>query len=197
MNAENAELFSFESAGIEEVTAPDSPYMSGMERWLELTFPEYCPPRFAGLLSSLRRPGAWQQIQIFVCPVEGQVTGLAQKLYLEWQGNLLADIDLLGVLAPYRRAGLGLALVQRCLLATQEAARQYRVSAIGVVTLIDQTYAPIIRLHQKLGGQIRADYQYPSGDWIVWYPLQREYEEIPTSSLGEQVRRFGGLLECE
>jgi hypothetical protein len=85
--------------------------------------------------------------------------------------------------------------VQQSLRATGEIAQQYRAPAIGVVTLADPQYAPIIQLHQKLGGRIRSDYQYPSGDVIVWYPMQPKYDDIPSHLLGEQLRQFGKLLE--
>jgi hypothetical protein len=180
---------------IKEVTSPQSQYLTGMNRWLELIFPEYCPPRFGRLLSRLRRPDGRHQIQIFIGLIDNQVAGLVQLFYREWQGGLLSDIDLLGVLEPVRRSGLALALVQQSLRATFEIAQQYQLPAIGVATLIDPQYAPIVGLHQKQGGQIRADYQYPSGDVIVWYPMQRKYEDIVTPILGEQLRQFGRLLE--
>jgi hypothetical protein len=169
--------------------------MMGMNRWLELIFPEYCPPRFDRLLAKLCHADGRHQIQIFIGLVDNQVAGLAQLFYREWQGGLLADIDLLGVLEPFRRFGLALALVQQCLRATPEMARQYQIPAVGVATLIDPKYVPIVRLHQKQGGQIRSDYQCPSGDLIVWYPLRRGYEDITTPILGEHLRQFGQLLE--
>jgi GNAT superfamily N-acetyltransferase len=181
---------------VEEVTGPQSQYLSGMNCWLELIFPEYCPPRFDKFLSKYRHPNGRHQIQLFIGLIDNIVVGLAQQFYQEWQGGLLADIDLLGVLEPFRRSGLALALVQRCLSATIGVARQYGIPAIGVTTLIDPKYAPIVCLHQKQGGQIRTDYQYPSGDIIVWYPMRREYEDIPTSCVGEQLQQFGWLLDC-
>jgi GNAT superfamily N-acetyltransferase len=181
---------------VQEVTSPQSQYLGGMNHWLELTFPEYCPPRFDKLLSEYRHPNGRHQVQLFIGLVDNRVVALAQQFYQECQGGLLADIDLLGVLEQYRRSGLALALVQQCFRATIEVARQYGIPAIGVTTLIDPKYAPIVRLHQKLGGQIRTDYQYPSGDIIVWYPTQQEYGTIPTSFIGEQLQQFGRLLEC-
>ena len=145
--------------------------MAGMNHWLELIFPEYCPSRFDKLLSKYRSPDGRHQIQIFLCLIDNIVAGLAQQFYREWQGGLLADIDLRGVLKPFRRSGLALSLVQQCLNATPEMARQYQIPAIGVASLIDPQYSPIVRLHQKQGGQIRKDYQYSSGDIIVWYPI--------------------------
>ena len=180
---------------IEEVTSPRSHHMVGMNHWLELIFPEYCPSRFDKLLSKYRSPDGRHQIQIFLCLIDNIVAGLAQQFYREWQGGLLADIDLLGVLKPFRRSGLALSLVQQCLNATPEMARQYQIPTIGVASLIDPQYSPIVRLHQKQGGQIRKDYQYSSGDIIVWYPMQQEYGDITTSILGEQLHKFGQLLE--
>jgi hypothetical protein len=49
--------------------------------------------------------------------------------------------------------------------------------------------------HQKLGGQTRADYRYPSGDLVVWYSLQDKYANVATPVLGEQLWQFGQLLE--
>jgi GNAT superfamily N-acetyltransferase len=180
---------------IKEVTNSQSQYLSGMNRWLELIFPEYCPPRFDKLLLKHRHPNGRNQIQIFIGLINGLVGGLAQQFYQEWEGGILADIDLLGVLEPFRRSGLASALVQQCLRATPEIARLYQLPAIGVTTLIDPNYAPIVQLHKKQGGQIRTDYQYPSGDIIVWYPMQREYEDIPTLYLEQQLQQFGRLLE--
>jgi len=180
---------------IEEVPSPRSHHMAGMNHWLDLIFPEYCPSRFDQLLSKYRSPDGRHQIQIFICRVNNIVAGLAQQFYREWQGGLLADIDVLGVLEPFRRSGLALSLVQHCLNATPEMARQYQIPAIGVASLIDPQYSPIVRLHQKQGGQIRKDHQYSSGDIIVWYPMQQEYEDIATSILGEQLYKFGQLLD--
>jgi hypothetical protein len=120
---------------------------------------------------------------------------LVQQFYQEWQNGILADIDLLGVLEPFRHSGLASALVQECLGATRKIAHQYQIPAIGLPTLIDPNYAPIVCLHQKLGGQIRTDYQYPSGDIIAWYPMQPEYEDIPTRTLEERLHQFGKLLQ--
>lgn len=181
---------------IEEVTSPQSQYLTGMNRWLEIVFPEYCPPRFDKLLLKHRPSNGLHQIQIFIGLITSAVVGLAQQFYQEWQSGLLADIDLLGVSKPYRRSGLASALVQQCLRATLETAQQYQIPAIGLTTLIDPKYTPIVRLHQKQGGQARTDYQYPSGDIIVWYPMQQEYSGVSTSLLGEQLQRFGQLLDC-
>ena len=180
---------------MDEVTDPQSHYLTGMNRWLESIFPEYCPARFDRLLSKHRHPDGRHQIQIFIGLVDDIVAGLAQIFYREWQGGLLADIDLLGVLESFRRSGLALSLVQQSLRAAAEMAQRYQIPAIGVATLIDPNHAPIVRLHQKLAGQIRLDYQYPSGDVIAWYPLQPEYAEIATPVLGDQLQQFGQLLE--
>jgi hypothetical protein len=181
---------------IEEVTDPQSPYLGGMNRWLEQIFPEYCPARFDKLLSKHCHPNGKNQIQIFIGRMDGLVGGLAQQFYQEWEGGILADIDLLGVLEPFRRSGMASVLFQQCLRAVPETARHHQLPAIGAVTLIDPQYVPIVRLHQKQGGQIRTDHPYPSGDIIVWYPMQKEYEDIPTACLGEQLQQFGRLLEC-
>lgn len=181
---------------IEEVINPQSQYLGDMNRWLELIFPEYCPARFDRLLSKHRHPDGRDQIQIFIGLIDGLVAGLAQQFYQEWEGGILADIDLLGVLEPFRRSGLALALVQQCLKAAPQTAQRYQIPVMGVTTLIDPQYAPIVRLHQKQAGQIRTDYQYPSGDIIVWYPMQLEVENIPTMCLAEQLQQFGRLLEC-
>lgn len=182
------------SLTIEEVTSPRSHYLAGMNRWLELIFPEYCPPRFAELLARLRPPNSWPRIQIFVGLIDGQVAGLAQVFYRDWQGGLVADLDLLGVLEPFRRSGLALALVRHALQALPDMARRYQLPAIGLVTLIDPHYDPIVRLHRKQRGQIREDYTYPSGDLVVWYPLRPDYSDIPTPTLGRQLYHFGQLL---
>jgi len=181
---------------IKEVTGFQSPYLDGMNRWLEQIFPEYCPSRFDQLLDRLRKPDGRHRIQIFVALCDHTVAGLAQIFYRQWQGGLLADIDLLGVLEPFRRCGLALALVQHSLQAASEMAQRYALPAIGVVTLIDPTYTPIVQLHQKHGGQTRADCQYPGGDVIAWYPAQPDYKDIATPVLVEQLQQFGRLLEC-
>ena len=142
-----------------------------------------------------RYPNGRHKIQIFVGLINGLVVGLAQQFYQEWQHGILADLDLLGVLEPFRRSGLALALVQHCLRATPQIAQQYHIPAIGVTTLIDPQYAPIVRLHQKQGGQIRTDCQYSSGDLIVWYPMQQKYHDIPTSILEGRLHQFGQLLD--
>lgn len=180
---------------IEEVTNSKSRYLSGMNRWLKLIFPEYYPPRFDKLLSKLRHPNGKHQIQIFIGVNNGLVVGLSQQFYQEWQNGIWADLDLLGVLESYRRSGLALALIQECLGATHKIAQQYQIPAIGLTTLIDPNYAPIVCLHQKLGGQIRTDHKYPSGDIIVWYPMQPGHQDVATSILAERLHQFGGLLE--
>jgi GNAT superfamily N-acetyltransferase len=183
------------SFAIQEVTDPYSEYLPGMNAWLEQIFPEYCPARFGRLLTKLRQVDGKDQIQIFIGIIENQVVGLAQLFYREWQGSLLADLDLLGVLEPFRGSGIALALLQRSLKATHEMAQRYEIPALGLTTLIDPHYSPIVRLHNKLAGQIRTDYQYPSGDIIVWYPLQPGFGQIATPRLGEQFQQFGKLLE--
>jgi GNAT superfamily N-acetyltransferase len=180
---------------IEEVNSPQSQYLFGMNSWLEHIFPEYCPSRFDKLLSELRHLDGKDQIQIFIGLIDNQVIGLMQLLYKEWEGGLLADIDLLGVLKPFRRSGLALALVQQSFNAIHDMAHRYQIQSIGVTTLIDPTYVPIVNLHQKLGGQIRRDYNYSSGDIIVWYSMQNKYEGVATSKLGDQLHLFGQLLE--
>lgn len=165
-----------------------------MNLWMEAIFPEYCPPRFDRLLAKLQYPDGQQQIQILVGLVDTLVVGLAQVFYQKWQGGLLADIDLLGVLKPFRRFGLATALVQETIHSALQMAKLYQMPAIGVLSLIDPNDDSIVRLHQKQRAQIRWDYPYPSGDVIVWYPIHSEYKDIPTSTLAEQLQLFGQLL---
>ena len=180
---------------IEEVNNSHSQYLYGMNSWLEHIFPEYCPTRFDKLLSKLQPLDGKDQIQIFIGLVENQIVGLMQLFYKEWRGGLSADIDLLGVLEPFRRSGLAVALIQRSLQAIHDMALLYQIPSIGITTLIDPKYAPIVNLHQKLGGQIRRDYPYSSGDLIVWYPTQEKYASISTAILGDQLKLFGKLLD--
>jgi GNAT superfamily N-acetyltransferase len=180
---------------IEEVTSIDAPHLPGMGHWLDQVFPEYAPPRFEKLLTRLRHGDGRHEIQIVVGRIEDQVAGLVQVFYREWRQGLMADIDLLGVLEPYRRSGLGSALVKQALLAAQAMASAYGLPAIGVVSLADPHYAPVIRLHRKLGGQVRADYVYPSGDIVVWYPLREDFAAVETPVLARQLREFGRTLE--
>jgi GNAT superfamily N-acetyltransferase len=180
---------------IEEVSSIDSPHLPGMGHWLDQVFPEYAPPRFEKLLTRLRHGDGRHEIQIVVGRIEDQVAGLVQVFYREWRQGLMADIDLLGVLEPYRRLGLGSALVKQALLAAQAMASAYGLPAIGVVSLADPHYAPVIRLHRKLGGQVRADYVYPSGDIVVWYPLREDFAAVETPVLARQLREFGRTLE--
>lgn len=179
---------------IEEVSSVDSPRLAGMNNWLIEIFPEYAPPRFQTLLTRLRHQNGRHELQIFIGRIGSIVAGLVQVFYREWQNGLVADIDLLGVLEPYRRSGLGSALVKQAIRATQELSVQYGLPAIGVVSLADPNYAPVIRLHEKLGGQIRTDLQYPSGDIIVWYPLLKDTIAVETSGLARQLQQFGHLL---
>jgi GNAT superfamily N-acetyltransferase len=179
---------------IEEVSSPESPYLAGMNDWLVAIFPEYAPPRFEALLGRLRHVDGRHEMQIFVGQVGGRVAGLVQVLYRQWQEGLLADIDLLGVLVPHRHAGLGSALVERAIQAAQELAGAYGLPALGVVSLIDPEDPVICRLHEKLGGQIRMDLVYPSGDIIVWYPLLKDYAAVETEALAQQLQQFGHLL---
>ena len=165
-----------------------------MNHWLEEVFPEYAPPRFNTLLMNLRHTHRRHEIQIFVGLVDNQLVGLMQVLYREWQSGLMADIDLLGVLEPYRRLGLATSLVKHALLATHTMSLQYDLPALGVASLVDPHYLPVIRLHQKLGGQIRTDYTYPSGDLIVWYPLLDDLARVETPGLAQQLQQFGQVL---
>jgi GNAT superfamily N-acetyltransferase len=181
---------------IEEVSRVDSPHLPGMIRWLNRLFPEYTP-HFETILTRLRREDGRHGAQIFLGLSDDQVVGLVQLLYREWRDGLLADIDLLGVLEPHRRSGLGTALVRRAILATQDISAQYGMPAVGVVSLIDPEYNPIIRLHRRLGGQIRTDLRYPSGDLIVWYPLSADFSAVGTMALAWQLWQFGGLPEGE
>jgi GNAT superfamily N-acetyltransferase len=181
---------------IEEVTSVDSPHLPGMIRWLNQLFPEYTP-RFETILTHLRREDGRHGAQIFLGLSGKEVVGLVQSFYREWQGGLVADIDLLGVLEPHRRSGLGSALVRRAILAAEDMSGRYGLSATGVVSLIDPGYGPIIRLHRKLGGQIRTDLRYPCGDLIVWYPLSDRFSAVGTKALAWQLWQFGGLPEDE
>ena len=168
--------------------------MPGMNNWLVEIFPEYAPPRFDSFLRRLRHPDGRHELQIFVGQVGGEVAGLVQVFYRAWQEGLLADIDLLGVLAPHRRAGLGSALVRRVIEATQELSGAYRFPALGVVSLADPNDTAIIRLHEKLGGQIRTDWFHPCGDIIVWYPLLEKVAAVETAALTQQLQQFARLL---
>jgi GNAT superfamily N-acetyltransferase len=165
-----------------------------MNHWLEAVFPEYAPPRFTTLLTNLRHPTGRHEIQLFVGLVNNIVAGLMQVFYHEWRQGLIADIDLLGVLEPYRRLGLAASLVKRAFLAIDELSLQYALPVLGIVSLVDPHYLPVIRLHQKLGGQIRTDYPYPSGDLIVWYPLSDDLARVETSGLAQQLQQFGRQL---
>ncbi len=180
---------------INEVSSADSPHLPGMGQWLNEIFPEYAPPRFGELLTRLRRRDGRHEIQIFIGQIEQQVAGLVQVFFREWRQGVIADIDLLGVLEPYRRSGLGSALVKQAILATEGMALCYGLPAIGTVSLADPHYVPIIQLHRRLGGQIRGDYQYPGGDIVVWYPLREDFAAVETPVLGQQLREFGRLLE--
>jgi len=181
---------------IEEVSSIDSPYLPGMIRWLNRLFPEYTP-QFETILTRLRREDGRHGAQIFLALSGKEVVGLVQLFYREWRDGLLTDIDLLGVLEPQRRSGLGSALVRRAILATEDRSAAYGLPATGVVSLIDPGYSPIIRLHRRLGGQIRTDLAYPSGDLIVWYPLSADFSAVGTKELAWQLWQFGGLPEGE
>ncbi len=180
---------------IDEVSSATSPHLPGMGQWLDQIFPEYAPPRFGKLLTRLRHPDGRHEIQIFIGQIEHHVAGLVQVFYRQWRRGLIADIDLLGVLEPYRRSGLGLALVKQAILAAEGMALSYGLPAIGVVSLADPHYVPIIQLHRSLGGQIRGDCQYPGGDIVVWYPLREDSAAVETPVLAQQLREFGRLLE--
>jgi GNAT superfamily N-acetyltransferase len=180
---------------IEEVSNVDSPHLAGMNHWLEKLFPEYAPPRFDTLLTNLQHGDGRHEIQIFVGLIDNQVVGLMQVFYREWQRGLIADIDLLGVLEPYRRLSLASSLVKQALLATHKMALQYELPAVGVASLLDPHYRPVIRLHEKLGGQVRTDYTYPSGDIIVWYPMLNGFAGVETQTLAQQFQQFGRLLK--
>jgi GNAT superfamily N-acetyltransferase len=180
---------------IEEISNAESPHLTGMNHWLEAIFPEYAPPRFDTLLTRLRHENERHEIQLFVALLDNQVVGLMQVLYREWQNGLIADIDLLGVLEPYRRSGLASCLVRQSFLATRKMAAQYKVSAIGVASLVDPAYRPVTRLHEKLGGQVRTDYPYPGGDVIVWYPLLDSFANVVTQMLAQQLQQFGRQLQ--
>jgi GNAT superfamily N-acetyltransferase len=179
---------------IEEVSGVDSPYLPGMGSWLLELFPEYAPPRFKALLTRLRHQHGRHEAQIFVGLIDDEVAGLVQVLYRQAWNGLIADIDLLGVLEPRRRAGLGTALVERAIRATKELSGYYGLPPIGVVSLVDPENTPVIRLHERLGGQVRTDLQVPSGELIVWYPLMVEYAAVETEDLAKQLQEFGRLL---
>lgn len=179
---------------LEEVSSVDSPHLPGMNNWLAQVFPEYLPPSFNRLLANLRHANGRHEVQIFVGLVENQVAGLLQMFYGPWQNGLMADIDLLGVLEPYRRLGLAAALVKHALVAAQQMALHYELPALGVASLVDPQYTPVIRLHQKLGGQVRTDYVYTSGDIIVWYPLLDNLVAIETQALAGALEQCGQIL---
>lgn len=181
---------------IEEISGKDSSHLPGMVNWLNQLFPDYVP-YFGTILNELRQDDGCHKAQIYTALAAGQVVGLVQVFYRQWQNGLVADIDLLGVLEPHRRLGLGTALAKRAILAAQETASRYGLPAIGVVSLADPAYSPVIRLHEKLGGQIRTDFRYPSGDVIIWYPLLKGAATVETKALAWQLWQFGGLPEEE
>lgn len=181
---------------IEEVSDSHSPYLPSMVHWLNQIFPEYTP-RFESLVANKHHPDGRHEAQIFIIPDGDQVIGLVQIFYRQWQGGLIADIDLLGVLEAYRRRGLGTVLVMCAFQATREVSSAYGLPAIGVTTLIDPNLPPIVQLHQNMGGQRRRDLKYLGGDVIVWYPFQDNYTKIATKDLAWQVWQFGGLPPAE
>jgi hypothetical protein len=65
---------------------------------------------------------------------------------------------------------------------------------IGIVSLADPVYTPVIQLHRKLGGQIRTDLPYSSGDIVIWYPLLDGYAHVKTQALIDVLQAFGLML---
>jgi GNAT superfamily N-acetyltransferase len=165
-----------------------------MNDWLNQVFPEYAPPRFKTLITRLGSQDGPQGAQICIGRQGKHVVGLVQVLYCAWQDGLIADIDLLGVLAPHRRSGLGIALVQQAIQSALDRAARYQLPGVGIVSLADPAYALVIQFHRKLGGQIRTDIPYASGDAVIWYPLLERYAHVETQTLINALQAFGLML---
>jgi GNAT superfamily N-acetyltransferase len=188
---------------IREVEDVNSPYLPEMVDWLNQIFPDY-DPYFKTILTELRREDGRHEGAILIGLVENHVVGLLQIFFRKWRDGLIANIDLLGVLQPYRRAGIANALVQYSIGLTRTTAKRHEVFPFGIVSLIDPAYPPIVKLHQKLAAQIRREIAYrtpdrpnESSDTIAFYPLSDESRVVSTHELAWQLWQFGGLPEKE
>jgi len=195
---------------IVEVGDVSSAYLPEMEKVLQALLPAV-NPHFRDILSQSRDERGRIRAQIFVGLCEDRVAGLVQIFYRQWRNNLVANVDVLGVLEPFRRTNLGIVLMRQAISAAMKVSAQYKLPVVGVVWLVEPDQGPLdswpvrrVRMFEKMGGQVRRDLRYryegqsyPDGELIFWYPLCQEFSDVDTKSLAWLLWQFGQLPEKE
>jgi GNAT superfamily N-acetyltransferase len=193
-----------------ELDDPAAPYLLELERLLRHLLPGL-KPSFREILADRRDDRERIKAQIFVGLCADQVAGLMQMFYRPWRCCLVANVDLLAVLEPFRRTNLGLGLIRHAITTALKVSSQYKLPVAGIVWLTEPEQGSLdswanrrVRMFQKLGGQARCDLRYrydgqpyPNGELIFWYPLADEFVHVATRSLAWLLWQFGGLPEEE
>ncbi|MGC9346834.1 MAG: GNAT family N-acetyltransferase [Anaerolineae bacterium] len=178
-----------------EITSSSPPdILRATEQCLDELFPEYAPAHLSKRLSLYGDAGDEPYIQIFVVRDDERVLSFVQFLYILVGDRLICDIDLLGTRRGFRRRGLATGLFDHAMREADAYAHRYDRALAGVLTLIDHGDEAIRSLHAKKGGQIRTDAPHPSGDVVVWYPLEAGAREIETRELLGYVDAFGRMI---
>ncbi|MFC1683342.1 hypothetical protein ACFL0G_03960 [Candidatus Zixiibacteriota bacterium] len=149
--------------------------------------------------------------QLFCGSCQDRAAGLMQMCYRSWRDALVGNVDLLGVLEPYRSTNLGLSLMRHAIAATLSVSARYKLPVAGIVWLTEPDQGPLdswadrrVRMFERLGGQARRDLRYryqgqrnPDGELIFWYPLAEAFFDVDTRSLARLLWQFGGLTAEE
>ena len=195
-----------------EVTSIDSVYLDGMLNIFAILFPNLASAGdqrlvFEDILTNRLDTEGRIQKQIFIGLSGETVVGILQIFYYTWNDGLVAVVDLVGVLEPFRGSRLGLRLIRYARSVTENAASQWGVTAKGILGLaeLDQGDSDSwadrrVRLFERLGAQVRRDliYQYgglseSNGDYVIWYPMSADVFEISSRALAWVLWQSGGL----
>jgi len=191
---------------IEEVYDVTSPYQNGMKSLFLELFPDLTPAFERILVDRVDAKGRIKA-QIFVGLCQATVAGLLQVFYRPWRSGLIGNVDLVGVLEPFRKTGLGLGLMRHAISTFRKVASQWELAPIGLLWLTGQDEGPVdswlvrrVRMYEQIGAQVRRDLRYkfngqakPNGELILWYPVSDEFVNVETKSLAWQLWQFGQL----
>lgn len=195
---------------IVEIVDPVDPLVPELEKVLVDLLPGM-EPHFREFLEGRLDGQGRVRAQLFCGLCRERVAGLMQMCYRPWRDALVGNVDLLGVLEPYRNTNLGLSLMRHAIAATLSVSARYKLAVAGIVWLTEPDRGPLdswadrrVRMFERLGGQARRDlryrYQgqrYSDGELIFWYPLAKAFFDVDTRSLARLLWQFGGLANEE
>jgi hypothetical protein len=171
----------------------DSHRKQKINKLIDLTFPEYSPTDI-GVRLEKYNGSSLPIVKIFYIEHEGEPVSFAQVIYRLWRNELILNLDLLGSDCSSRRKGYAETIFNHCRNDFTEEQMRLRLHPVGLITFIDPKYHPIVRFHEKQGGQLRNDLITEYGDIIVWYPSKEEYSNIKSNELIGQMKEFGSII---